>query len=104
MPTATAQVFGQSLFAPAGKSLFEVRPTTIIIGGLAIPFGGPQPRQKKVNNRHAGTYQPTNFSYKCHIPRSNVDDHIWDIILCKDLLSDVGLRNRADEADSWIHL
>ena len=58
--TATAQLFGQSLFAPAGKSLFEVRPTTIIIGRLGIPFGGLQARQKKVSDLYAGTDQTTN--------------------------------------------
>ena len=44
------EVFGQAVFAPVGKSLFEVRrPTTVIIGRLRIRFGGLQLRGKKVH-------------------------------------------------------
>ena len=55
-----------------------------------------------VSERHGGAFktnQPTT-SLISDIKNLNVK---FDI-LCKDLLSDVGLGDRADKADSWIHL
>ena len=58
----TREVFGQSVFALAGKWLFEVGRTTVIIGGPAIRFAGLQLQARRKWPTYRGSQQ-TNRSY-----------------------------------------
>ena len=65
VPSASAhtrEVFGQSVFALAGKWLFEVGRTTVIIGGPAIRFAGLQLQARRKWPTYRGSQQ-TNRSY-----------------------------------------
>ena len=58
----TREVFGQPVFALAGKWLFEVGRTTVIIGGPAIRFAGLQLQARRKWPTCRGSQQ-TNRSY-----------------------------------------